>query len=502
MSDAATNTRRGGAVVHGTIRGRLLAYMGLLFLCAMVLLALAAQAYGQRAANLSFDRLLAASILAMGETVGASGSGWDMDLPYASLDMLAMAPEDRVFYSLRDASGQLVTGYGDLPQPPARLRAEAERRSARNAGAQDSTPVFFDAVYRGEKTRFALAGRWAAGMPGQGQAWLQIGQTRLARDALATEITGTATLAIALLTLAALALCWWAVRHALAPLGRLEKELAAREAADLQPIAAAVPAEMAQAVGALNRFMARLDANLDTLRVFIAEAAHQMRTPLAALRAQAQMAQDEPDPAEQRRGLDAVERNAAQLTRLLNQLLADASVVHRGTLQRFSHVDLVRTVREALHEAVPRAEPQPRVHFDCDLETAPLHGDALMLREALKNLIDNALRHGTLMTPEGMPCVAAVDIRLTATPVSTGEPAGADSWRLSVADRGPGIAPEETATVFDRFGRGSNAASGGAGLGLAIVRKVVDSHGGRIALLPRPGGGLVVQLDLPAGAGS
>jgi len=474
-------------MVRGTIHGRLLAYLGLLFFCAMVLLALAAQAYARKAADLSFDRLLTASVLAMGETVNGSGqrpADWDMDLPYAALDMLAMAPDDRVFYSLHSPSGELVTGYADLPEAPAPLR---------NKAAQEGTPVFFDAVYRGEETRFALAGHWAAGTPDRSRAWLQVGQTRRARDELAAEITGTAMLTIALLTIAALALCWWSVRRGLAPMGRLERELAARDASNLQPIATAVPAEMAQSVGALNRFMTRLAANLDTLRLFIAEAAHQMRTPLAALRAQAQMALDETDPAEQRRGLLAVERNAAQLTRLLNQLLADASVDHRGTLQRFGPVDLVRTVREALHEAVPRADPRPRVFFEPDIISAPLQADALMLREAVKNIVDNAMRHGVRRGAGRQDAVAEIELSLR----PSAHPGFA--WCLRVADRGPGIAADDIPQVFDRFAQGRDAAAGGAGLGMAIVRKVVDRHGGRIALLPREAGGLVVQLDLPGG---
>ena len=494
MTEHKADPAAGKTVVRGSIHRRLVAYLGLLFVCAMLLLALAAQAYGRRTANLSFDRLLAASVLAMGETVGSSASGWSMDLPYAALDMLAMAPDDRVFYSLRSPAGDLVTGYGDLPEAPAALRLEAGRRAAGTPGVQDPAPVFFDAVHHGENTRFALVGRWAAGMPGQGQAWLQVGQTRRARDALAAEITGTAMLAIALLTLAALALSWWSVRRALAPLGRLEDELATRNVADLRPIATPVPVEMASAVGALNGFMGRLSANLDTLKIFIAEAAHQMRTPLAALRAQAQMALDEPDVAEQRRGLDAVERNAAQLTRLLNQLLSDASVDHRGTLQRFEPVDLLRIVREALHETVPRADPQPVVRFAAEVATAPLFGDALMLREAIKNLIDNALRHGVHRATQASETTAELDLRL----VRLETPERRDTWRLTVADRGPGINPADLASVFERFGRGARTVAGGAGLGMAIVRKVVDGHGGHIALLPRDGGGRVVQLDLPA----
>ncbi|MEH3085068.1 MAG: sensor histidine kinase [Xylophilus ampelinus] len=540
------------AAVRGSIQRRLMLSLGLLFLAAMALLFVAARGYGRQATDLSYDRLLAASALAMGETVTAAGGRWSMDLPYAALDALAMAPDDRVFYSLRTPEGALVTGYGDLPAPPealwrrARRAPEAPRGAGPQDGARDEPPVFFDAPYHGETVRFALVGHWVAGAPGEGRAWLQVGQTRRARDALAARITGAATAAIALLTVAALGLCWWSVRHALAPLARFEAELAARDAADLRPIATPVPGELALAVGALNRFIGRLAANLDTLRVFIAEAAHQMRTPLATLRAQAQLALDEDDPLEQRRSLVAIERNAARLTRLLNQLLADASTAHRGSLQRFDTVDLARILREALRDAVPRADPQPAVRLRCAVESAPLRGDALMLGEAIKNLVDNALKHG-VARGDDPDAVAELDIALRPAPADapapedgvpdavprtdagmdagTGAGPGTDAgagagmgpgaapdpmpspapgagasggWELTVADRGPGIAAQDAAAVFERFARGRTAA-GGAGLGMAIVRRVVDSHGGRIALEPRAGGGLVVRLWLPAG---
>ncbi|MCS4510190.1 sensor histidine kinase [Xylophilus ampelinus] len=520
-----------GAVTRGSIRRRLLGTLAVLFLAAMVVLSVAAQAWGRRAADQSFDRLLTASVLAMGDAVSFDGAQWDLVLPYAALDLLAMAPDDRVFYSLRTPGGALVTGYDDLPAPPAAQRREAERRAADGPAAQDATPVFFDAPYRGETVRFALAGRWAAGAADQGRAWLQVGQTRRARDAAATDTARVATAAIALLTGAALLLCWWGVRRALAPVARLEHEIAGRAASDLQPIATPVPVEMAQAVGALNRFMGRLADNLDALRVFIADAAHQMRTPLAALRAQAQMAVDEPDPAEQRRSLVAIERNAERLTRLLNQLLSDATVAHRDTLGRFEPVDLLRTVREALRDAVPRADPQPAVRLHCDLQAAPTRGDALMLREAIKNLVDNALKHGVRRGAAGRADVGegvgqgaqtaaeATSAAVTRPPeaVELGEGAAAAApvaeidlaleaapgggWSLSVADRGPGIAADEMPTLFERFARGRDAVPGGAGLGMAIVHRVVERHGGRLALAPRAGGGLVVRMQLPAADG-
>jgi two-component system sensor histidine kinase TctE len=452
-----------------SIRRTLLLWLGLLFAVGMAVLFLAARSYGHGAADLSYDRLLRASALAIAESVSLSQGRWMVDLPYTALDLLAMAPDDRVFYRVAAPDGSTVTGYDDLPTPP-------------QAPVADRTQ-FFDAMYRGEMVRFALLGRWLSDPMLQGPAWVQVGQTRLARDALAREIALGAVLPIALLTLAALALVWIGVNRALRPLLRVERDLSAREPSDLRAIEGPVPTELSQLVAALNRFMTRLAANIDGLRAFIAEAAHQMRTPLASLHAQAQLALDDDDPAQQRRSIEAIERNAARLGRLLNQLLSDATVLHRADLRHFETVDLVDIVQRALREALPLADP-PRLRFDCRVREAALRGDALMLREAIKNLVDNALRHGA---PERGEIVLMLDTEK-------------DMHLLTVTDHGPGLPPELRERAFERFARGADAAPGGAGLGLAIVKRVVDSHGSRIELGEAPGGGLVVRLQWPRAA--
>jgi len=269
------------------------------------------------------------------------------------------------------------------------------------------------------------------------------------------------------------------VHRAFRPLVRVGRGLSRREPSDLKPLDARVPREMDQMVAALNRFMERLSSSNETLRAFMAEAAHQMRTPLAALRAQAQLALDDDDPEDMRRSLQAIERNATHMSRLLNQLLSDASVSHRSHLQSFAAVDLAETVNQALHEALPQAGPAPRVQLAMTAEPVQVHGDALLLREAIKNLVDNALKYGG----DG-----PLQIALT---VEGGQAV------LTIADHGAGIAAADAERVFERFARGEGAPSGGAGLGLAIVKRVVDSHGGRIDLSNRPQGGLVATIRLP-----
>ena len=456
-----------------SIRRRLLAMLLALFVAGVGGLYLMVRGYAQQTADTAYDQLLRASALSIADSLQLVDDEWRMDMPYAALALLEQAPRDRVFYQVRAGDGALVSGYPDLPAPPV-------------DGASDdaASSRLFEARYQGQPVRFAWMERKIAGPAGTRSARVLVGQTSEARDALAARVLWRGTLALLGFTAAALALAWWGLRRSLAPIRRIERELAARGASDLQPIKAPVPEELDTLVHTLDGFMARLAENLDTLRLFIAEAAHQLRTPLAALHAQMEVALDEEDPAEQRRSLLAVLRNAEKLSRLVNQLLSDASVIHRSNVRQFQPLDLAELLDQAVYDSVPKAEPAPdvRLALPIDGAPAPALGDSLMLREAFKNLIDNALRHGA--APGGH-----IDVRL--------ERDGA-RWRVTVSDQGPGIPPALAHAAFERFVRGPNPRSAGAGLGLSIVRRAVGSHHGELRLSNRVGGGLDAVILLPA----
>jgi two-component system, OmpR family, sensor histidine kinase TctE len=458
-----------------SLKARLVTTMALLFLAGTVVMYLAARAYGLRAADLSYDRLLAGSALSIAETLSVDGAQVRVDIPDAALDMLSAAPEDKVFYRVYGPSAQTVTGYEDLPTIPA-------ARSRGETSSELPAPRFFDAIYRGDLVRFVVLGRQIA-QPGlRGWVWVQVGQTRQAREELAGELVLGALVPIAALTLLALLLAWFGVGRALRPLESISHDLAAREPSDLHPLRAPVPAEVQPMVSAMNGFMRRLEGNMAGLRAFIGDAAHQIRTPLAALRAQAQLALDEDDPREMRRGLLNVERNASRLTRLVNQLLSDAMVMHRADVRRFEEFDLVDVIKRAMRDAVPMSG-DVQVGFISTMARAPMRGDAVLLGEAIKNLIDNAIRHGT---PDALDLEAEVEVALHERDAR---------YELTVSDRGPGISPGDRARIFERFERGDTQSSG-AGLGMAIVARVVSSHGGTIELIDRDCGGLVVRLCL------
>ncbi|EHK66636.1 HAMP domain-containing protein 5 [Achromobacter arsenitoxydans SY8] len=457
-----------------SVRRRLLAMLLALFVAGLGAIYLLVRGYAHQTADTTYDQLLRASVLSMADSLQLVQGEWQMDMPYASLALLEQAPRDRVFYRVAAAPGALISGYGDLPAPPARG----------NADAADS-PWLYEAVYQGQPVRIAWMERKVAGPRETQTAIIQVAQTREARNALAEGILWQGTLALIGFTAAALALAYWGLHRSLSPIQRVERELAGRSASDLHPIAAPVPEELDMLVHSLDGFMARLSENLDTLRLFIAEAAHQLRTPLAALHAQMEVALDEDDPAEQRRSLLAVLRNAEKLSRLVNQLLSDASVIHRSNVRQFQPVDLAELLSQAVYDTVPQADPQPDVRLrlpDSADHPPRVLGDSLMLREAFKNLIDNALRHGA--SEDGH-----IDVRL--------ERKDAD-WLVTVSDQGPGIPPALANTAFERFARGPNPRAPGAGLGLSIIKRVADIHQGRLSLSNRVGGGLDAVIALPA----
>jgi two-component system sensor histidine kinase TctE len=451
-----------------SLRRRLITAIGVVFIAATVLLFFAAEQYGRRAADKAYDRLLAASALAIADQVYAVDGSIAVDLPYSSLEMLAFARRDRVFYRVVGPGGDTVTGYEDLPLP-------------KSITAATATPRFFDARYGPDEVRFVVLGRLVSEPGVQGWAMVQVGQSRIERQDLARDIAISAMAPILVLMALALGFVWIGINVALRPLAQIERDLGGRASTDLRPLQMSVPREVRHLVVGINHFLERLRASFDHMQTFIGEAAHQIRTPLASLRAQVDLAVEESDPAVLRDLLAKAQHNAALTSRLTGQLLSHATVVHRADAVPFGAVDLRDVLREVMAQAeFAAADKNVEFAVEDDGGDAAAWGDRVALREALRNLIDNAIKYG--------PAQATVDISLGRTD---------DGRRLAVevADRGPGIPAAEKERVFRRFERLSARSGDGCGLGLAIVKRVADSHGA-VRLLDRPGGGLIVRLEI------
>jgi len=293
------------------------------------------------------------------------------------------------------------------------------------------------------------------------------------------------TLAPVLLILPLLALLVWrAVGRALAPLDRLARSVGARTPSTLEPIAeASAPEEALPLIRSLNDLLGRLGVALAAQRAFVADAAHELRTPLAALELQAQLVERAGDAGERARALADLRAGLARATRLVQQLLTlaraepDAAPALAG-----DRVSLADLVGQAVADHALLAE-SGRVDLGATQASADAvaFGDAEALRTLLANLVDNAIRH----TPEG----GRVDL-------SAGV-AGGRPW-LEVVDSGPGIPEAERARVFDRFYRRGGGSRSGSGLGLAIVKAIADRHGASVSLGDAPGGGLSARVEFPA----
>jgi len=431
------------------------------------------ESYATQAADQAFDRLLAASALTIAGAVQIEEEGVVLELPIAALGMLS--DSERVFYSVRDAAGGLVTGYADL--------------EARLAPASSPVPVFDNMRYRGDDVRVATVGRLLSTGPSIGWVTIRVAETRGARRQLAAEIFQRSALPLLAIVVAALGLLWFGIQRAFAPLSLIEQELRSRAPGDLAPLAAPVPREVLQLTEALNGFMGRLRAVMAVLQDLVADAAHQVRTPLASLRAQAEVMAEETDPVRLRERAGRVLANASHVSLLINQLLMDATITHRLDAQTRDAVGVSEIVNDTRRRIGMDGKRRLRITIAPQVRRARIRGDKVALREMLRNLVDNALQYA----PEG-------EVDVEAQPLPGGR------VLLSVSDRGPGIQEDEKDAVLERFQRGRSAQGlPGSGLGLAIVRNVVDAHGGSMSLRARAGGGLVVSVMLPlaapAGAG-
>jgi len=299
---------------------------------------------------------------------------------------------------------------------------------------------------------------------------LQIRQ-RLAADAALRSVTPLLLMAPVMALVV-----WWAAALTLRPLRALAADVRRRDEQSFEPLPTdALPQEVAPLVTALNGLLQRLALSFDTQRAFVSDAAHELRSPLTALKLQLQLLRRAPDDAARAAAIDALAAGIERAARMVEQLLALARS-EPGVPATPEPLDLSEVVRRAVAETVPFAVSLgTEIELFAD-EPVRLAGDADALAVLARNLVDNAVRH----TPRG----SRVEVRVA----HDGAPV------LQVDDAGPGIPADERERVFDRFYRRADGGEGGSGLGLAIVRSIAQRHGGTVLLTQSPLGGLRVQV--------
>jgi len=375
----------------------------------------------------------------------------ELDMPDEARRLLFSDPVDRLHFEAASADGVTIAGEGIPP---------AARREAR------ATEAFYEGVLQGEPVRIIELQLPAEAASGRPPAVVRVAETKRKRNALAREILLSVVLPQLLLIAIAGIVVWVGVVRGLRPLERLRHAVAERSHRDRSPVAADnVPGEVGPLLAAINDLLARLDQALTLQNRFIADAAHQLKTPVAALQAQFEVALREPDPARLREGVQLLEPGLARLSRLVSQLLSLArNEPEAARALRLGPLDLNELALEAATSWVPQAlGKEIDLGFEAAPAPVPVRGDGPRLRELLDNLIDNAVRYSR----EG----GRVTVRVRAAPAT-----------LEVSDDGPGIPAAERERVFERFHRLLGSGQEGSGLGLAIAQEIAYLHGAQIGL--------------------
>ncbi|MEY2893446.1 MAG: hypothetical protein RJA98_3354 [Pseudomonadota bacterium] len=426
----------------------------------------------QSIANKPFDRDMGdtARYLARQVKVQSVGSAQALTRfawPAAASEILRSDETDEVFYQVRNAQGELLSGDPTIPAPHDESRAPAGELH------------FRDDTIQAADVRVAYLWIDVPGRPGETAALVQVAETLGKRSRLATEIIKGVILPQFVILPLAVLLVWLALARGIAPLNALQQRIRRRQSGDLSPIdVREAPEEVAPLVTAINELLGRLDQSISTQKHFLADAAHQLKTPLAGLRMQAELAQQEidaghADPQSLKRSLQQISRSTQRAAHMVNQLLAMARAENTADVVQHKPVSLERLATETVHDFVPKAMEK---RIDLGYEGPATRGErrgpmvmgnALLLRELIRNLVDNALQY----TPPGGTVTARV----------IHDPFGRVAM-LQVEDSGPGIPADEREKVFAPFYRALGTNVDGSGLGLAIVREIAEQHGAEVTL--------------------
>ncbi len=452
-----------------SLRRQLIVRMLSMMLPLFILLWVIAYFSSQYFINAAFDRSLIRRTFALADRIAVLQGQVQVDLPVAARELLVFDQEDLLFHSIANPAGRVIDGEQAMPRLP---------------GRQSIRPgqlIVYDGVKDGEKVRVAAFGLSLKGTSAHGTALVRVGETLSHRSAMAERATLAIVVPMLLMTLTAAIAIAYGVRKGLEPLSRQRDRLSARQAFDLSPVPLeGTPAELRPFLDEINSLLQRLAEAVASQSRFVADAAHQLRTPIAGIRAQAEAALAGERPEDARHALSRIARSTRTMGDLVQKLLILARVDAAENTLHLNRLNGVDVVREVAREWVPQALAKGvEIGFDMKDSEAWVMGDAQLLREMLANLIDNALRYG------------GTRITLTARHSGLGV-----VWQ--VADNGPGIPASQRAAVFSPFHRLSGSVEG-AGLGLTIVQRIAHLHGATVNLETGEGGtGLLVNILFPA----
>ena len=437
----------------------------------------------QSAAGKPFDQALEYNVGELAALVKVRDQQLEFILPLPAYKLLRAAESEAVYYQVKGAQGELLSGERNLPGPP-----------------EDESPFFSevrirDDSYQGDGIRVAY--KWLAiDLPGAKPVLVQVAEPLDKRAMLATEIVKGVMLQQFIILPLAVLLVWLGLAYAIKPLNQLEERIRARKPDDLSPLDdSSVPQEVAPLVSSVNDLLQRLKRSIEHQKRFLADAAHQLKTPLAGLRMQADLAQRQGMSADElKQTLRQIGNASVRATHTVNQLLALARAEGSNTVMSREQCDLAALTIEAVQDSLPRAIEKA---IDLGYEGAEpgakgvaLDGNPTLLSEMIRNLLNNAIHY----TPSDAAHPGVVTARVLADPFGK-------VLMLQVEDSGPGIAPAEREMIFKPFYRVLGSGVDGSGLGLPIVLEIAQLHRANVLVEdaePRhdpPGARFVVRFD-------
>ena len=424
----------------------------------------------QGIANKPFDRALEFNVQALAQLITVQNQRASFNLPQPAREILRADDSDEVFYQVLGGKGELLGGERELPLPTddeKGLPGEVRLRDDELRG------VAVRVAYTWVKLPIATTAATGTLQP----ALVQVAETREKRSVLATEIIKGVMLPQFVILPLAVLLVWLALARGLTPLHLLEQRIRRRRPDDLSPLDdKAVPMEVAPLVQSVNDLLTRLNDSIATQKRFLADAAHQLKNPLAGLRMQADLAQREGTSTDDlKKSLQQIGRSSIRATHTVNQLLALARAESGGIHISRQPCDLAQLTMEVVQDCVPRAlEKRIDLGYEGVQPGAPgglLDGNLTLLRELVRNLVDNAINY----TPSSAERPGVVTARVLTDPFG-------GVLLLQVEDSGPGIAEAERELVFQPFYRTLGNEADGSGLGLPIVQEIARQHGATVTL--------------------
>ena len=412
----------------------------------------------QNIADKPFDRALEYNVQALAQLVVVKNGQAQFNLPQPARELLRADDVDQIYYQVIGLQGELVSGEKEVPAPPETIKTSVWEVKLR------------DEEIRGLPVRVAAI--WIqSDLPGARDVLVQVAETREKRSVLATEIIKGVMLPQFVILPLAVLLVWLALVRGTRPLNQLEARIRARTSDDLSPLdETSVPQEVVPLVSSVNGLLTRLKDSMAAQKRFLADAAHQLKTPLAGLRMQADLALRQSASADDLKlSLQQIGRSSIRATHTVNQLLALARAEGGGNVMTLQACDLVVLTRDVVQDAIPRAMEK---RIDLGYEGLPVNdasavvqANPTLMKEMIRNLVDNALNY----TPSSAENPGIVTVRVTSDGI-------AKAVFLQVEDTGPGIPEAERELVMQPFYRVLGTNTDGSGLGLAIVQEIAQKH--------------------------